>query len=94
MKPRRLTHRSSPLRCLTAGGLALLLALGSGCPSRTILALEGDAFRVGKGGARGRIGLWDGKQWVYGDNTVTIPEGYLCLPMSDAELFDTHPPAK
>lgn len=92
MKPRSRTRRWRVRRCLLAGVSGLLLVLGSGCASRTILVNDGQPVRIGPGGAWGRVGAWDGTQWVYGDRKVLIPEGTLCLQIGDAELMGTERP--
>lgn len=63
---------------------ALVVALLSGCAARTILVPESAPIRIGPE-TRGRIYAREDGEWVLGDNRVTIPEGWYCVPPSFVE---------
>jgi hypothetical protein len=68
------------------GCAALVLACASGCV-RTVLVPEASPIRVGPR-TEARVYVLDGEEWVLGDNRVTIPEGWYCVPPSFVEERD------
>ena len=59
---------------------ALAVGFGSGC-TRTILVPEASPIRIGPR-TEARVYVRDGGEWVLGSNSVTIPEGWYCVPPS------------
>ena len=65
-----------------AGLLTLSLASGTGCaPGRTVLVADDSPLRIGPG-MTGQVYRLVGEPptWVLGDDTVTLPEGWYCVP--------------
>ncbi|MFO0490812.1 MAG: hypothetical protein ACK51T_00040 [bacterium] len=65
-----------------AGLLTLSLASATGCaPGRTVLVADDSPLRIGPG-MTGRVYRLVGEPptWVLGDDTVTLPEGWYCVP--------------
>lgn len=62
--------------------LTLCLASGTGCaPGRTVLVADDSPLRIGPG-MTGKVYRLVGEPptWVLGDDTVTLPEGWYCVP--------------
>ena len=60
--------------------LTLCLASETGCaPGRTVLVSDDSPLRTGPG-MTGRVYRLINDTWVLGDDKVTIPEGWYCVP--------------
>lgn len=78
----------SGARLRTAIGIIILcavlaLAFASGC-TRTVLVSESSPIRTGPC-VKGRVYVKTADGWQLGDNQVTIPEGWYCVPPSYVE---------
>lgn len=63
--------------------LVAVLAFASGC-TRTVLVSESSPIRTGPQ-VTGKVYVKTADGWQLGDNTVTIPEGWYCVPPSFVE---------
>lgn len=63
--------------------VALVLAFAVGC-TRTVLVSESSPIRTGPA-VSGRVYTKTDDGWQLGDNRVTIPEGWYCVPPSYVE---------
>jgi hypothetical protein len=60
--------------------LTLCLASGTGCaPGRTVLVADDSPVRIGPG-TTGKVYRLVNDTWTLGDDTVTFPEGWYCVP--------------
>jgi hypothetical protein len=63
--------------------VVLALAFASGC-TRTVLVSEASPIRTGPR-VHGKVYVKTADGWQLGDNEVTIPEGWYCVPPSYVE---------
>jgi len=68
--------------------VVLVLGLMSGCGSRTVFIPDESPIRIGPN-ARVYVYTLQQGQWFLSNNTVTIPEGWYCVPPSYVK--DTRP---
>lgn len=61
--------------------VAVALAFASGCGSRTVFIPEDSPIRVGPR-TNARVYTLIKGEWVLSANSVTIPEGWYCVPPS------------
>lgn len=62
--------------------MTLCLASGTGCaPGRTVLVSDDSPVRIGPG-TTGKVYRLVGEPptWTLGSDTVTLPEGWYCVP--------------
>jgi hypothetical protein len=71
------------LTMIAAFLLAAALAFAIGC-TRTVLVSENSPIRMGPE-VKGRVYVKTEDGWKLGDNDVTIPEGWYCVPPSFVE---------
>jgi hypothetical protein len=60
---------------------AAVLAFASGCGSRTVFIPEDSPIRIGPR-TQAKVYTLQSGEWVLSNNTVTIPEGWYCVPPS------------
>ena len=73
-------------RLLTATLCAVaVLACAFGC-SRTVLVSEASPIRIGE--VRGTVYAMVDGEWRLSANTVTVPEGWYCLPPSYMDAIE------
>jgi hypothetical protein len=58
----------------------LVIGFASGC-GRTVLVTEDSPIRVGPS-TKARVYTLNNGEWTLSGNTVTIPEGWYCVPPS------------
>lgn len=68
---------------LATASLLLVLVYASGC-TRAVLVPEASPIRIGPA-TRAQIYVMIDGEWELSGNTVTIPEGWYCVPPSFVE---------